>query len=402
MTPSVFRNTSPEPGQITLLRNDLNEVTAINIHRTDCSFTSYDSSLGKLTGLTLNLTSDIIVVVNNVTRLGSYYHLTIDPIEILDEVNEEVCFGVKLDPTDELVSIDFRNSNFNPIFNNVPEVLTGAAQAALFSNKENTRRGKSIQDVDRKNDTIVPTNIQQLLSGSANLAEFPLSNYSSLANTTGRYLGSKTSVQDYGVEPIVGASEFMGSVYGKDVTNSTICSQLSEDRVVETLLFAPDVRTPNVSSVDTPEVRLQQIMSKTISEYESFTTSSTEIVIYQDVKAEKGDILRTFNTTAPFGSEELLLLKNITKTYNGASVTSSLEVDRDYYGTYTSGNTYLERTSGSDTLHLMRAVGDTIYSTQSSKLYRVTGKKLWIQETNEVFVVDLRGKVIYKEITCST
>lgn len=55
MTLEDFKINAPEPGQILVLRDDLFQVKGMTIHRTDCSLSSYDSSLRQLTGLTLQL-----------------------------------------------------------------------------------------------------------------------------------------------------------------------------------------------------------------------------------------------------------------------------------------------------------------------------------------------------------
>ena len=194
MTLQEFINTAPEQGQLSMLKNELDQVTAITVNRIDCSLSAYDSSLNQLTGLTIQVGEDVLVNVENVNKYGGYYYLEVVPFEFTETVNEDLCVSVLLEPFDENTSLEFRNTEFYPLFNNVPEILTQATFNNIFKGKVEVRRGKNIYDVDRKNDAIIPTNITNILEDTANLAEFPESNHSSLSNTTGRYLGSKTSV----------------------------------------------------------------------------------------------------------------------------------------------------------------------------------------------------------------
>lgn len=391
MTLEDFKNTSPDPGQLRMLKDAFDDVKAITIHRTDCSLSAYDSSLSQLTGLTIGIGEGIIVTVNEVTRYGSYYYLDINNFTFSETVNTELCVDITLTPFDENVSIDFRNSVFNPTYNNVPENLTAIAQQQLYEGKVEMRRGKNIYDVDRKNDAIVPTNIINILQNTANLAEFPESNYSSFANTTGRYVGSKTSVADFGVEPIVGAIYFEGSLYPKDKSTAGICSQSFDERVIVDLLFAPNIKVPGSTATEFPEVRIQEIMTKTLAD-ETFGTGDTVINIYQNVNTVKGDIIRVFNGT------ELMKVVSVTKA--GSPVSSSIEVERGYYSEYITDSP-ANWTAGVTPLNLVKVVGDTIYSPESARPYRVTGKKLWVQETEEVLVLDTRGTVISRESTCN-
>lgn len=391
MTLEQFKNTSPLPGQLSMLKDAFDDVKAITIHRTDCSLTAYDSSLNQLTGLTIGIGDGITVTVNDVVKYGSYYFLEINNFTFSETTNPDLCVDIQLTPFDENISIDFRNSVFNPTYNNVPENLTAAAQQQLYAGKLEMRRGKNIYDVDRKNDAIVPTNITNILEGTANLAEFPESNYSSFANTTGRYLGSKTSVLDFGVEPIVGAIYFEGSIYPKDKTNTSICSQSFDQRVIEPLLFAPNVKIAGSSNTEYPEVRVQFIMNKTFAD-ETFGTTDTVINVYQNVNTEPGDIIRVLNGT------ELMKVTNVTKA--GSPISSSIEVERGYYSAYITDSPS-NWTAGVTPLNLVKVEGDTIYSPESARPYKVTGKKLWVQETEEVLVIDSRGTVISRELTCN-
>ena len=81
----------------------------------------------------------------------------------------------------------FENSDYNPIISNAIE-----------------NRDSSIRQVsDRNQVTTSPANIQALLSGSADAAQIPDSNYTSVGITNSRYEGSKTSAETFNsIEPM--------------------------------------------------------------------------------------------------------------------------------------------------------------------------------------------------------
>jgi len=391
MTLTDFKNTDPGLGNISMLRDDSDNISNITISRTDCNLTSYDTSLSQLTGLLIKLDDNLTVVVENVTNYTGYYHLEVTPFVLVGSLNEDICNTVTLTPFNENINIIFRNSVFNPTFNNVPENLTAAAQQQLYADKIEIRKGKTIYDVDRKNDAIVPTNIINILEDTANLAEFPESNYSSFANTTGRYLGSKTSILDFGVDPIIAATLFQGSVYGNIKTAVDICSQSTEARIVVDLLYTVDGEVRGKALTDYTDVRIEQIAPKGRYSGSTFTSSSTTLEVYEDVQTKTGDIIRTLN------GSELMKVASITKY--GTPTTSSIEVERNYYGNYIDTTPLVMNTGA--TLSLVKVIGDTIYSPESGKPYKVTNKKLWVQQTGDVLVTDTRGIVIHKELTCN-
>jgi hypothetical protein len=135
MTLEDFKLNPPDPGQLLILRDELtNEVKGLTIHRTDCTLSAYDSSLGKLTGLTIDLGEGIIVTVTDSIKYGPYYFLEVVPFEFTETVNEDLCISILLEPFDENTSIEFRNTEFYPLYNNVPETIT---QATITYFKEN-------------------------------------------------------------------------------------------------------------------------------------------------------------------------------------------------------------------------------------------------------------------------
>ena len=89
---------------------------------------------------------------------------------------------------DKLVEVQFSDSTgslgfdeFNAVLNNVNESV----------------RSNKIMDADYKLNAKVPTNFNNIISGTAQLMEIQDSNYNSIAYTSPRYVGSKTISADY-------------------------------------------------------------------------------------------------------------------------------------------------------------------------------------------------------------
>lgn len=400
MTLQEFINTAPEQGQLSMLKNELDEVIAITVNRIDCSLSAYDSSLNQLTGLTIQVGEDVLVTVENVNKYGGYYYLKVVPFEFTETVNEDLCVSVLLEPFDENTSLEFRNTEFYPLFNNVPENLTQATFNNIFKGKVEVRRGKNIYDVDRKNDAIIPTNITNILEDTANLAEFPESNYSSLSNITGRYIGSKTSVVDYGVPSLINGTAFEAAEYPTSIASGSICNISSTDRKIQSYIFTQPTGKNQQTNSTTPSVTLDHLYWIDLNP-PIFSKYQTSITVQRRLDIAVGDVLivedqdRRINEDN-IGLYEYLKVTKVTLT----SSTTSLEFIRNYLTDYDPNSG--EFTSGqAGQFGFTKVIGSTIYNTNSSKLFKVVGKKIWIQETEDILIVDKTGFTVIKEKNCS-
>jgi len=377
MNITQFENYGTPNGNIAFLFEPLiggvYAVSASNISTTACGFENVADALEELE--TVQFTFDNILyqtnIINKVDK-DQYFFFLLEPFLIPAQSNNPACSQVLLNPG--LGGAGFTNSDYNPLFNNASEI----------------RSSVIIQDVDRKREQKSPSNLTSILQNTATKATVQDSNYSSLSVITGRYLGSKTSVDDYGVEPIVGATYFEGSLYTTEKENTRICSQSFGERTVEGLLFSLNVDGIQTNTAtETPKVRYQAVMDKATAST-NFSQTDTEFTINQNVNTEPGDILRMYNGT------ELMKVVAVDKPN---TFTTIIKVERAYYGeyiTYTPANW----TANSTPLLLVKILGDTIYTPEAARPYKVTNKKLWVQETEEVLVIDSRGIVISKEITC--
>lgn len=400
MTLQQFINTAPEQGQLSMLKNELDEVIAITVNRIDCSLSAYDSSLNQLTGLTIQVGEDVLVTVENVNKYGGYYHLEVIPFEFTETVNEDLCVSVLLEPFDENTSLEFRNTEFYPLFNNVPENLTQATFNNIFKGKVEVRRGKNIYDVDRKNDAIIPTNITNILEGTANLAEFPESNYSSLSNTTGRYLGSKTSVVDYGVPSLINGTAFEAAEYPTSIASGSICNISSTDRKIQSYIFTQPIGKNQQTNNTTPSVTLDHLYWIDLNP-PTFSKLQTSITVQRRLDIAVGDILIVEDQDRRINEDNIVLYEYLKVTkVTLTSSTTSLEFIRNYLTDYDPNSGGFTSGQGGQ-FGFTKVIGSTIYNTDSSKLFKVVDKKIWIQETEDIIIVDKTGFTVIMENNCS-
>ena len=409
MTLEDFKLNSPDSGQLLILRDELtNEVKGLTIHRSDCSLGSYDSSLGQLTGLTIGLGEGIIVTVLSAIRYGSYYFLEVQPFEFTETFNPELCIDIELTPFIENTSLDFRNSDFYPLYNNVPENLTVAAIESIYKGKIEVRRGKNIYDVDRKKDAIKPTNLANILNGNANLAEFPESNYSSLSNTTGRYLGSKTSVVDYGTNPALGLVQVDASIYNTTITNESICSQSLSELVIIEVSFNSTYNTNPSSNLIPTASRggVDGFINGTPSSLASITSTQTEMeftISNENVyKLKPGSIIHlTNNTTVDF--VEVTAVRNLGPQAGWNRTIFNVTVNRGIDGTSTDmEGVFNAPGSGQYEIISIRFVNsDTLYTYEGSKPITLSNKKVYFPDSGEIYKVGPKGRILYGVGNCN-
>ena len=133
---------------------------------------------------------------------------------------------------------------FNPyvsgVFNNSPD-------NPLLSNATVLRKGSYIQQVDRNEDPILPTNIAQILLNQATPAQVQDSNYTSAGIINARYVGSKlTSGSIPGNDPALGLVSIRASLHPPGSNVTKIKSISLSDRQVQSVYFTPQV-TNNVA-----------------------------------------------------------------------------------------------------------------------------------------------------------
>jgi hypothetical protein len=128
---------------------------------------------------------------------------------------------------------------FNPyistVFNNSPD-------NPLLSNATVLRKANYVQQVDRNEDPIQPTNLTQILLNQASAAEIQDSNYTSAGIINARYVGSKlTSGSVPGNDPALALVGIRASLHPSGSNFTKIRAINVSDREVQQVYFTPQV-----------------------------------------------------------------------------------------------------------------------------------------------------------------
>jgi hypothetical protein len=58
-------------------------------------------------------------------------------------------------------------------------------------------------------------------------------------------------------------------------------------------------------------------------------------------------------------------------------------------------------TSGGSILYLYEMIGDTIYNTDGSQVYKIIEKKIFVAESEKIYYIDDKGQIIRELFECS-
>lgn len=223
---SQFINTPPTAENIQALVSS-SMVIGLTISTTDCNLNNFQRSLSQLNTISVDgLNNNQPINITSRQSKNSYYYFEVEPFSITGELTGDSCLLTTLNPFIE--AIGFENSDFNTLFNN-----TTASRTSVH-----------IQDVDRVRGSVVPSNMQSILDNTAIRASIPDSYYTSLSHTSGRYVGSKTSEDTYGVSPALGVNFFEGSEHLTSVSTDNICGEAISDRNLETFVYTGNFEYP--------------------------------------------------------------------------------------------------------------------------------------------------------------
>ena len=229
-----FKNTSPGSQRIKILLNGDKHVIAMTITPDGCNNKNHQQSLPALESVTID-----------------GYEITVLPGTGTEHYNHW-----SYDTTSSAINPDTINSNFfcsEILFS--PLVGTPGFEYndynALLGNAKELRRYDQVYEVDYTSITsgsILPSNIDAILSGSALIAEVQESNYTSVGLSNSKYNGAKTSILDYGVNSAVSATPFNAAIYLNSVSDTFICSQSLSDKNVKEYLFIGNDNFPTSGS----------------------------------------------------------------------------------------------------------------------------------------------------------
>lgn len=126
----------------------------------------------------------------------------------------------------------------------------------IMSNSARSKLSETHRVVDRNTNAAIPTNLEAIISQSAERAEIQNCSYTKIGIISSRYEGTKTTkagpLYDFnddileskvlsraipGNDPAIALKEFKGSLHANDATDSTIKAIQLSDRTVENVFF---------------------------------------------------------------------------------------------------------------------------------------------------------------------
>ena len=250
----------------------------------------------------------------------------------------------------------------------------------LISNALNNRTSTLAQQSDRQGSSTNPTNLIDLLTGSATPAQIQDSNYSLTGWSNARYRGTATNAQNYkGIPPAITVSPFQGEVSPSSSLNSLICSRSLSDRIVVELLSTENQEVPSFEGFfSTRYELLQQVGPGTTTIL--YKINATPVT----GSLEIGSIIKVGNKA------ELLRITNIEPGFN------RLVVTRGYLGTTSVTLNATDRITVVKPLKIFKAgIG-------GANIVASTNTKVWVKESQEILFTDSYGLVYSSSSLCVT
>lgn len=209
------------------------------------------SSAGDLNNSTY-LTATIIERV----RRATYFYIRLRPITLNPS---NYAFGqIQLGNTSQFIPSTTPDPQFNTvnyfqipseiIFNPyISTVFNNSSDNPLLSNATVLRKANYIQQVDRNEDPIEPTNLAQILLNQASAAEIQDSNYTTAGIVNARYVGSKLNSGSVpGNDPALNLVSIRASLHPSGSNFTKVKAISLSDRQVEQVYFTPQV-TNNIA-----------------------------------------------------------------------------------------------------------------------------------------------------------
>lgn len=373
-----FINTSPTAENIQALVSS-SQVIGLTVSTTDCNLNNFQRSLSQLNTISIEgLNNNNPINITGRQAKNTYYYFEVEPFSISGELTGDSCLITTLNPFIEAVG--FENSNFN----------------ILFNNASSSRTSTYIQDVDRVRGSVTASNMQNILDDTAIKASIPDSYYTSLAHTSGRYIGSKTSQEQYGVEPAINAAVFEGSLYSTVTEDTVICNQTIEERNISEYLFRDRYAsgsTPISPSLITP--LLFKGTTTITSDQTSYTFNNGNL----DIKP--GDVIQFGIIENASGFEQVKVVSVSYPTVNSTLVNFRRHHFREYFSTLAN---YPQNgfSASSTTVAISHVEGSDIFEGVGNKISKVVNRKVWIKNSEQVLVTDISGSVVHLANTCTT
>ncbi len=184
-------------------------------------------------------------------RRATYFFIRLQPvfleksqfvgdIPLGDGINQTI-FNTTVDPQYHYIQYVQIPSEiiFNPY---ISTVFNNSSDNPILSNATVLRKANYIQQVDRNEDPIQPTNLSQILLNQATAAEIQDSNYTSAGIINARYVGSKLNSGSVpGNDPALNLVGIRASLHPSGSNFAKIKGINLSDRQIQQVYFTPQV-----------------------------------------------------------------------------------------------------------------------------------------------------------------
>ena len=334
---------------------------------------------------------------NGATGNSPYFYFRVQPTTITPV--ESVGLQFKFFPPDHLpqdtgLVYNINTSIFNPTINT--ELFENSDYNPIISNAIENRDSSIRQVSDRNQVTTSPANIQALLSGSADAAQIPDSNYTSVGITNSRYEGSKTSAETFNsIEPSFTGRTFKGVIFSNQITSNLIgvgstpggsledALGTAEDAVVEDILQTGTAILPTFSSFVSSSYSLRgnNISNNAVTIVPFLVDANSTVT---DPTLEANNIIRQAGKTELMRVEKVDVIERI------------LTVERGY------GNTATQTLVSNGRFERIEPIRFFKFDQGSIRIASVDNSKIFVQQSGEVVDTDKFGFMLSGSVPLPT
>ena len=264
---------------------------------------------------------------------------------------------------------------------------------ALIGNALDNRKSKLRVESNRTEDSVLPTNWQAIMSGSAFPATVQDSLYYDTGWVRGRYNGAKiTATGNSSVAPAINGTPFQGEIFTYDADDTFICSTTREKVVIEDMLHTSTQPLPSFVSSSVTEgtdhLNLGPILP---GPGDLFTLQlnggSTNV---PDIPIQPGDILSAENDTPTPPETQFELFRVASTSENG----DLIYVERGY-------NLTTQGSHDATPLYKLERYDLFKFEEGTTEYLRlINDAKVYVQGNNTIVNTDKYGNVV-SEVKCT-
>jgi len=236
----------------------------------------------------------------------------------------------------------------------------------LISNILDNRISTVIQQSDRLKSDVRPTNLSDILSGSAEPAQIQDSNYTATGWSNARYTGCVSDAADQGGIPsVVVGKLFLGEVNSNATQESLICSRSEADRLYKQLIFTSNEELPTYKGYVSSSYQVSQN-----------TSTSSAVLTYTNIPGnptglvEVGSILQVGNSAERMRVDRIELENNRFRVTRGY-----LQTTRELIGSGT-------------IIKVLEPLRILTTEETSAKFSNSVNSKIYVKETQEILYTD--------------